>query len=432
MFTSAARTAVAALVIVTASGGCSSGGGDGGASRSSRPVSPGASSSASTKTSSPRADDPVARARELRHMYDYAAATAALKGQTSTEADAERRAINDAKAKAKPFADTTQISHVFYHSLVVDPALAFHAGQGKAQGYKDYMVTKREFVAQLNSMYAKGYVLVHPQRVAKRGADGQMHPVPIVLPAGKKPLVLSVDDVSYYEYMAGDGFATSLVVDGSKGVRTTYPEKGGKVRKGADDVVPIVDDFVREHPDFSYRGDKGTIALTGYNGVLGYRSSYAAYGHSAKTDAERAKARTVANAMKASGWNFASHSYGHINITKASLATIKADAARWDADVKPIVGPTKEIIFAFGADISDTTPYSMRNPKYAFLHNVEGFDYFANVDGSRSSWIQFSQGSMRQGRINIDGIALDAARDGESSVLSNFFDPVATRDPARP
>lgn len=365
-------------------------------------------------------------------MYDYAAATAALKGQTSKEADAERRAINDAKAKAKPFADTTQISHVFYHSLVVDPALAFHAGQGKAQGYKDYMVTKREFVAQLNSMYAKGYVLVHPQRVAKRGADGQMHPVPIVLPAGKKPLVLSVDDVSYYEYMAGDGFATSLVVDGSKGVRTTYPEKGGKVRKGADDVVPIVDDFVREHPDFSYRGDKGTIALTGYNGVLGYRSSYAAYGHSAKTDAERAKARTVANAMKASGWNFASHSYGHINITKASLATIKADAARWDADVKPIVGPTKEIIFAFGADISDTTPYSMRNPKYAFLHNVEGFDYFANVDGSRSSWIQFSQGSMRQGRINIDGIALDAARDGESSVLSNFFDPVATRDPARP
>ena len=40
--------------------------------------------------------------------------------------------------------------------------------------------------------------------------------------------------------------------------------------------MPIVDDFVREHPDFSYRGDKGTIALTGYNGVLGYRSSYAA------------------------------------------------------------------------------------------------------------------------------------------------------------
>ena len=364
-------------------------------------------------------------------MYDYAAATAALKGQTSTEADAERRAINDAKAKAKPFADNTQISHVFYHSLVVDPALAFHAGQGKAQGYKDYMVTKREFVAQLNSMFAKGYVLVHPQRIAKRGADGQMHPVPIVLPAGKKPLVLSVDDVSYYEYMAGDGFATSLVVDGSKGVRTTYPEKGGRVRKGADDVVPIVDDFVREHPDFSYRGDKGTIALTGYNGVLGYRSSYAAYGHSAKTDAERAKAGTVTNAMKATGWNFASHSYGHINITKASLAAIKADAARWDADVKPIDGPTKEIIFAFGADISDTTPYSMRNPKYAFLHGVEGFDFFGNVDGSRSSWIQFSLGSMRQGRINIDGIALDAARDGKSSVLSNFFDPVATRDPAR-
>ena len=41
-------------------------------------------------------------------------------------------------------------------------------------------------------------------------------------------------------------------------------------------MVPLIDRFVEEHPDFSYRGAKGIVALTGYNGILGYRtdSSY--------------------------------------------------------------------------------------------------------------------------------------------------------------
>ena len=35
----------------------------------------------------------------------------------------------------------------------------------------------------------------------------------IYLPEGKTPFVLSQDDVSYYEYMEGDGFANRLVID---------------------------------------------------------------------------------------------------------------------------------------------------------------------------------------------------------------------------
>ena len=32
---------------------------------------------------------------------------------------------------------------------------------------------------------------------------------------------------------------------------------------------------MEEHPDFSYHGHKGIIALTGYNGILGYRTDIA-------------------------------------------------------------------------------------------------------------------------------------------------------------
>ena len=46
----------------------------------------------------------------------------------------------------------------------------------------------------------------------------------------------------------------------------------GSISVGDYDMVPWIDTFVKEHPDFSYHGHKGIIALTGYEGVLGYRT----------------------------------------------------------------------------------------------------------------------------------------------------------------
>ena len=33
------------------------------------------------------------------------------------------------------------------------------------------------------------------------------------MPKGKKPLILSIDDMNYYEYMRGNGYADRLVLD---------------------------------------------------------------------------------------------------------------------------------------------------------------------------------------------------------------------------
>ena len=45
-----------------------------------------------------------------------------------------------------------------------------------------------------------------------------------MLPPGKIPFVLSQDDVSYYHYMDGDGFASKLVVDSNGDVKNEYIE----------------------------------------------------------------------------------------------------------------------------------------------------------------------------------------------------------------
>ena len=73
----------------------------------------------------------------------------------------------------------------------------------------------------------------------------------IYLPEGTKPLLLSVDNVSYEDYRSEDGFATRLVLDENQEVATLVrtPE-GEEIVTRDGDVMPILDDFVKYHPDF--------------------------------------------------------------------------------------------------------------------------------------------------------------------------------------
>lgn len=328
--------------------------------------------------------------------------------------------------------DNSTVPHIFFHSLVIDPARAFAKDNSAAAGIEQYMVTISEFNKIIQSVYDKGYILVHPQRLAARDASGVMRWTPLYLPAGKKPLIVSVDDVSYNKVTQGNGFADRLTLDAAGRVTNDYTDASGKTVQGAYDVPTVLDAFIAAHPDFSFDGDRGTIALTGYEGVLGYRSSPFVYGDNAKTREEAAKAKAVADALKAEGWNFASHSYGHRDYGKITLSTLQGDMGRWKADVEPIIGKTPLLIYAFGADISDVKRYTNANAKYAYLNGRQGFDYFFNVDASTPHWYQLQPGSLRGNRINIDGITLWRALNGRQDILPLFFDAKAVVDPLRP
>ncbi|WP_233556086.1 polysaccharide deacetylase family protein [Galactobacter caseinivorans] len=335
----------------------------------------------------------------------------------------------DKKVKTKVWADNSMVPHLFFHSLVVNPKVAFKDPES-GRGYLDYMVTVGEFKKVLQQVYDNDYVLVSPHALASVDSKGNMKPTKLNVPVGKKPMVLSIDDVSYYEYMKGDGFPTKLVVteDGSVKNEYTDPETK-KTTVGDYDVMPIVDEFVKKHPDFAPYGHKGVLALTGYNGVLGYRSSPSIYkGKNKNLDADIAEATKVADKLKSTGWEFSSHAWGHINFTKSSLSQIKADTSKWKSDVEPIVGKTDLLIYPFGADISGLPKYS--GAKYDYLKK-QGYNFYFNVDGSTPAWGQWGKGYLREARINIDGISLKAAVDGRK-VLSNFFDPKSVIDPARP
>lgn len=357
-------------------------------------------------------------------------AASASSGSASASASPSASASASASPSEKlvTWGDNAAVSHLFFHSLVVDPKRAFD-GDSEAAGYLDYMITVKEFKSVLQQVYDRNYVLVSPHQLYTATPDGAVTAKPLKLPEGKKPLVISFDDLSYYEYMNGDGFADRLIVKDGK-VVNEYHDASGKKLTGAYDHLPIVDEFLEKHPDFSHDGAKGVIALTGYNGILGYRTSDYSYKDQNKNiEDDKKKAKEVADAIKKSGWEFASHSWGHINFTTSPLDQIREDNDKWQREVAPLIGKTDLLIYPFGADIAKVEDYS--GPKFDYLKS-QGFNAYFNVDGSTPAWGQLRPNYLREARINVDGISLKYAVKGQQTALLEFFDPKTVLDPARP
>jgi hypothetical protein len=279
---------------------------------------------------------------------------------------------------------TGPVEHIFFHPLVRRPDLAF-ARTRLGKGYRDYFVTVTEFARILDQLYRNQWILVDMHQAV----NGQL-----VVPTGKKPLVISVDDLNFYQYMRDNGGSWRLVLDGGRvRVEVHDPDTGvGSVTD--EEIVPMLDLFVRAHPDFSLNGAKGVIALTGYQGVLGERVDT---DDIAADEAAKARAAAVAATMKVTGWLFASHSYGHITVTKRSEAQIRIDANKWKNTVEPIVGPTDIFIFPYGA-----AP-GLNSGRVRMLHEEFGFAIFCDIGGHPA--METRAGLTRFPRRHIDGIA---------------------------
>ena len=261
----------------------------------------------------------------------------------------------------------------------------------------------------LDEMHKRGFVLVRLHDIAYEVDDEEnggkkMVAGDLMLPEGKKAFVMSQDDVCYYEYMEGDGFASRIVIDENNKPRCEMIMDDGHVEVGAFDMVPLLDDFVDEHPDFSYRGSKGVVAVTGYNGVFGYRTDTAYEETNPNIAADREMVTKIAQCLRDDGWEIASHSWGHRNYGKISMSELQEDNGKWQDRVGSIVGGTDILIFPFGADVADWHPYKTDNERFMYLWR-SGFRYFCNVD-SAEFFVQKGNDFLRQGRRNLDGYRL--------------------------
>ena len=210
-----------------------------------------------------------------------------------------------------------------------------------------WMTTVSEFKKMLPLLEGKGYVLYPLSEYIESDPEnpGKIKLKDIYLPPGKQPLVISIDDVNYYDYMKPDGFANRLVMGDDGRVWTEVITPDGETTLTRDgDVMPILDDYVDAHPEFSWRGAKGTIALTGYEGAFGYRIT-----DGLPQEAEWQKTvKQITETMKSNGWSIACHSYthnGYFRDGSLTLKLMKYDTDRWIAKIAPYVGKTQYLYF---------------------------------------------------------------------------------------
>lgn len=378
----------------------------------------------------------IAEADHITLGYDYDAATELIKGYRGSQGSYEVYPVLTSAIKrleeeknslvlyGGSYHSATEVNHIFFHSLVADTSLAFD-GDGDSKGYNMYMATVSEFNKILQKLYEEGYVLVNMSDLVKKVTleDGttKYEEGEIYLREGKKPFVLSVDDVNYYPYMTGDGFASRIIVGEDGKATCEMQQADGTTVTGPFDVVPILDAFIEEHPDFSYQGAKGLLAITGYEGVLGYRTNDSA---SSTYEEDKEAAKKVVEVLKADGWEFGSHSWGHKNMQTESISLLKRDTDRWLEEVGPILGPTNIYVFPFGEDI-ETTVGTYSSDKYQFLKD-SGFDIFLGV--YKDPWMHIKKDYVRMTRRPIDGQAMLEFPDR----LKDLFQASEILDPTRP
>ena len=140
---------------------------------------------------------------------------------------------------------------MFFHPLVLRPKLAF-TDDPLGHGFREFFLTAREFRAILDQLWRNGWTLVDVYRAAAGN---------VRVPVGRKPLVLFEDDVNYYTYFGGRGFASRRVLDPKGDVRAEYEDSSGATHLTTHDLVSLVDAAVAKHPEFSADGAKGVWRL---------------------------------------------------------------------------------------------------------------------------------------------------------------------------
>ena len=293
------------------------------------------------------------------------------------------------------WSDPSQIVNLSFHGLIADPSRAFvDVNYGKS--YNKNFVTIEEFAEILEQLYDNGYVLVSLEDIFSVQTDANGYTSceakSLKLPLGKKPLVLTQTNVNYYTYMidsngdgmadqGGSGFASRLMVDANGNLTCEMVDFLGNTVTGDYDLVPILERFIAAHPDFSYKGARAVLAVSGYDGIFGYRTmpSVKTSKGEAYYNEQVAGAKALVQALRDTGYELACYTYNNVAYGKISTQEIQFDLNTWKNEVTPILGATDILVFAQNSDIG---AYS--GSKFNLLQNA-GFRQYLDLGDGRSA-----------------------------------------------
>lgn len=342
-----------------------------------------------------------------------------------------RASYEAAKSTMALWEDPNQIVNLSFQMLIADKDRAF-SYPNYATSIKKNFITTDEFTKILEQLYENDYILISIDDFVSTVTDDAGNTYytykDLYLPAGKKPLILTQTNVNYNLYLVdpdgdlvpdkkGAGFASRLVVDDDGSVTCEMVDASGSILKGAYDMIPILDDFVESHPDFSYRGAKAIIALTGYNGLFGYRTHAAGRALLGEEQYEEdvKSVQAVAEALKASGYDLACYTYENRAYGGMTSTQIQSDMSGWKSEVVPILEGIDIFVFAQMSDLTTNIVYT--GEKFNYLKS-SGFNYYIGFSDNGKPFTFVADNYVRQSRIMVTATNMKTHPDW----FQNMFD----------
>lgn len=268
-----------------------------------------------------------------------------------------------------------EIEYIFFHPLVLNSKKILKSSSKKP--LYNFFVTVDEFKNFLEKLYENNYLIVDIfdvyEEVYKEGKF-KIKYKDLKIPKGKIPFVLFVDDLSYN----GNISNYKLVIDESDSkIKTLTSDMGKEVLKDDVEIIPILNNFIEKHPDFSLNGARAVISLTGHNGVFGYSTGKNI--NRSKLNIELLRklsddifdAKKIADKLKEEGWRFACHTYEHLNFKNVTLDYVKKDLENWFKYVSNIVGNTNIFVYPYDDSINEN------DERFKYL-NSNGFNIFCS------------------------------------------------------
>lgn len=275
---------------------------------------------------------------------------------------------------------TGEIEYIFFHPLILDNQKNFKFNSFKGKKIYNLFITINEFKECLRILYENNYIIVDIFDIYKqvyRDGKFKIQRQDLKIPKGKKPIVIFIDDLSYNRYMINLTSSKLILDEGDSKIKSLSFESGKMVVSDDREVIPILNNFIEDHPEFSLNNAKGIISLTGSEGVFGYNT-----GKNVRRDEKNIEilrrlskdifdAKMVADKLKEDGWKFSCHTYEHINLKNTTINCIKEDMENWFRYVSNIVGTTNIFVYPYDDFINED------DDRFKYLNSV-GFNIFCS------------------------------------------------------
>ena len=189
---------------------------------------------------------------------------------------------------------TGEVLQLVFQPLLTYPNIALSSENEFKEFNEKNCLTPTQFKEVLNELNNNNYVVVGSESLISNST-------PLIIPANKKPVILTFYDVSINKGLG----KTEKVVLTSNGLLASETLISWATQPFLDqsnnDYIPILENFYIDEPNFFSGNIKGSIIINEENGVLGYQTQET---NLETRQQELYKADVVKNKLIQNGWSF--------------------------------------------------------------------------------------------------------------------------------